>query len=706
MKAEIPVTGMTCAACVSHVEKALKRTPGVDKATVNLMTAQATVDFDPSATTPEALVEAIRESGYGAELPPAARTAFEQQEAREKAQREEYRAFRRQAIMSSAIGAGAMILPMPHWMMFALTLLVMVFPGRRFYAGAWAALRRRSSDMNTLVTLGTGAAFFYSSAVTFWPAWFAARGLTANVYFEAVIIILALMLAGRTLEARAKSETSGALRKLVSLQAPIARVQRDGEERDLPIAEVQQGDTIVVRPGERIPTDGEIADGVSWIDESMVTGESMPVERRAGDRIIGGTVNTTGGFRYRATRLGEDSVLARLVRLMREAQGSQAPIARLADRVSAVFVPVVLAIAAVTFAGWWMIDGSPVRGAIAAVSVLIIACPCAMGLAVPTAVMVATGRGAELGILIKGGETLERLARVDTAVLDKTGTVTEGHPKVVTADLDDHALRLAASVEAASEHPLAAAVVDYARERGIAPAPAERFQAVPGRGARGVVEDQEVLVGNDALLEMAGVPRNGANSPSLYVAVNWKLAGHIEVADPIKPTSAEAIARMHQMGLKTAMVTGDSPAVAERIAGEAGIGRVLAGVLPEGKVSEIRALQQNGSKVVMVGDGINDAPALAQADVGMAMSSGTDIAMEAGHVTLMRSDLRAAAQAIALGRRALAIMKQNLFWAFVYNVVAIPVAASGLLSPIIASVAMAFSSVSVVSNSLRLRRFA
>ena len=704
----IDVTGMTCAACQSHVQRALEQTPGVEKAAVNLMTGQAMVAFDPQAVAPAALIEAIRETGYGAELPLAGRSAFEEQEERERAQSEEARELGIKALVSLALGGLAMWLsmrsmdqPLVQYLLLGLTLFVMAWAGRKIFAGAWTAARHGSADMNALVALGTSAAFLYSLAVTLVPSYFHSHGIRPNVYYEAAILILAFIVSGRALEARAKRRTTSALRKLTGLQASTARVARDGGDVDLPVAELRRGDIIIVRPGEKLPVDGDVIDGSSYIDESMLTGEPAPVEKRPGASVVGGTLNRTGSFRYRATTLGEASVLARIVKLMREAQASRAPIERLADRISGVFVPIVLALAALTFSGWMFTGGGVTKAAVAAVAVLIVACPCAMGLAVPTAVMVATGRGAEMGLLIKGGEALEKLRQIDTIVLDKTGTVTEGRPRVTQAHVDDAALRLAAAAERRSEHPLASAVVEFAESRGVATASAEDFRAIAGRGVRARVENHEVLVGNQAFLSENGVDGDGT---ALLVAIDGKLAGTVTVADPIRQSTQTAVQELHRLGLDVVLLTGDRLETANEIARKAGIERVVAGVLPDGKVSEIRRLQAEGHRVAMAGDGINDAPALAQADIGFAMGSGTDIAIEAGDVTLLRADLTAVAQAIALSRAAWRVMKQNLFWALFYNVIAIPAAALGFLSPVIASAAMAGSSVSVVFNSLRLKR--
>ena len=735
--ARIPVSGMTCAACQSRVQRTLQKQAGVSDATVNLMMGNATVTFDPAVVSAEALVTAIRDTGYGAEIPVEERNAFEEQEARDAATAAEFEELRLKAMASGAIGAAAMAaMPWMHhypwapWALLVLTTGVMLTAGRHFYTRAWSALRHGSADMNTLISVGTGAAYLYSVIATVSPAFFTSRGVAADVYYEAVILITAFILTGNAFEARAKRNTAVALRALVHLQPRTARVVRNGEERDVGIEHVLEGETVIVRPGERIPVDGTVTQGESAVDESMLTGESLPVAKRAGDRVIGGTMNGTGSFRLAATTLGSDSVLAQIVRLMRDAQGSRAPIQHLADRISAIFVPTVMVLAVLTFVAWYFLaETAPaVRGFAAAVSVLIIACPCAMGLAVPTAVMVATGKGAELGILIKGGEALQRAGEVGVVVLDKTGTVTEGRPTVTdllvapgAPQSDEDLLRAVASIERSSEHPLADAIVRYAKERGVAVVDAESFESVTGRGAIGVVAGSAVAVGNGALMAdyavdvaalAAEVARlSGDGRTPMYVAIDGALAGLIAVADPIKATSREAIATMHAMGLEVVMLTGDNQRTADAIARAAGVDRVVAGVLPDGKVAEIKRIQAGGKVVAMVGDGINDAPALVQADVGMAIGTGTDIAVEAGDVVLMRGDLRTAAQAILLSRRTMRTMKENLFWAFIYNVIGIPVAAGVLypafgimLSPVIASAAMAFSSVSVVGNSLRLRR--
>ena len=769
-KAVINVSGMTCAACSARVQRTLEKTEGVENAAVDLMTATANVAYDPQVVEVDDLLERIRATGYGADARRAEASAIEEQEAQEQARTEEFRELRNKAVVAVIAGAIAMLLSMPlmahsahdgvagsdpfmRWSMrvinplierafpflyqippqtlaitlFVITAFVMVWAGRHFYTRAWAALKHGGSDMNTLIALGTGAGFLFSVFATFAPSFFTARGVAADVYYEAVIIIIALILVGNAFEARAKKQTSSALRRLAELQPRTARVIRGGVEQDVAIEDVRGDEMVVVRPGERIPVDGLILSGSSAVDESMLSGESMPVAKTEGDRVVGGTINRTGAFQYRATTLGADSVLAQIVKLMREAQGSRAPIQRLADRISSIFVPTVIAISLITFAVWFFAagDGGFVRAFAAAVSVMIIACPCAMGLAVPTAVMVASGKGAELGILIKGGEALERTHELDVVVLDKTGTVTEGQPAVTqlfatSPFTDTDVLRYAAAVERRSEHPLATAVVAEAEQRTIRVPEVTGFEAIAGRGARGIVDNKTVLIGSGAFMREAGVAASvlqemadryaAEASTPVMVAIDGQPAGVLGIADPIRATSRAAIERLRSMGLEVVLLTGDNRATAEAIAKQAGVQRVIAEVLPAQKVEAIRDLQAQGHTVAMVGDGINDAPALAQADIGMAIGSGTDVAIEASDVTLMRSDLRSAADAISLARRTMRTMRQNLFWAFIYNVIGIPIAAGVLypalgilLSPILASAAMAFSSVSVVSNSLRLK---
>jgi P-type Cu+ transporter len=744
----IPVTGMTCAACSARVQHALEQTTGVASASVNLMTEAATVAYDPGVTSPERLVEIIRATGYGADLPLPEESSEDLLDAQDQARAAEGRSLRWKFTVSAVVGVAAMALGMApltmapdaggstRYLQLLLILPVVGWAGRHFYTRAWSAFRHHGADMNTLIAVGTGAAFLFSAAATLFDDWFAARGVEPHVYYDTVAWIIALVLLGNLLEARAKGQTSGAIRRLIGLRPAAARVLRAGHEEEVPLTALRTGDEVLVRPGETIPADGVVVDGASNVDESMLTGEPTPITKRPGDTVIGATLNQNGALRVRVERVGGDTVLSRIIRLVQQAQGSKAPIQRLADRVSAVFVPVVLSIAIVTFVVWFDVGPAPayLHALVSAVTVLIIACPCAMGLAVPTAVMVSTGRGAELGVLIKGGEALERSQAIDTVVFDKTGTITEGHPAVQTIVLApgvdrgtvrDEAwlVELAAAVEALSEHPLAEAIVAESRRLGAAMLPVAGFESRTGRGVLGTVEGHRVAVGNTALmLELAidpaplseaadGIAADG-HTP-VHVAVDGRLAGFIAVADPIKPTSRLAVAALREMGLEAVMLTGDDHRTAASVARAVRIERVVAEVLPERKLDEIRRLQSEGRVVAMVGDGLNDAPALAQADVGVAMGTGTDVAIDAGAVTLMRGDPMGVVTAIRLARRTLRVIRQNLFWAFVYNVVGIPIAAGVLypafglrLTPAMAAAAMAVSSVSVVSNSLRLRRFA
>ena len=718
---QLHVTGMTCAACQANVQRALTRQPGVSSASVNLMTGQAQVVYDPALVQPAGLAGAVEAIGYGAEVPAREASAIAAQEARDREQQEEYRALTRKALVSGALGLVSMLFMQP-WVLLTLTVVVMGWAGRGFYVAGSRALLHRAPDMNSLVAVGTGAAFVYSFVATAWPQLFTRSGITPHLYYEAVIVIIALVLAGRALEARARRQTAAALRRLAALQPTMATRLDEGDECVVRIERVQRGDLLLVRPGEHVPVDGEIVSGATSLDESMLTGESMPVARGVGDPVTGGTINRGGAVHVLATTVGPDSTLARIVRLMRDAQASRAPIQQLADRVSAVFVPTVMALSAITVAAWFALGGATVlvHALAAGVAVLIIACPCAMGLAVPTAVMVATGRGSELGVLIKGGEALQRAGEVTTVVLDKTGTVTEGRP-AVTAVLplpgvsEEDVLRDAAAVERLSEHPLADAIVAFARERGVSIPDAQGFTTEPGRGVAAMVGDRHVYVGNEAWLRQHQVGVEALRAQTDRLAGNghtivFTNGGALAVADPVRPTSAAAIAELRTLGLDVVMLTGDRRTTADAVAHRVGVSRVIAEVMPADKVATVASLQREGRVVAMVGDGVNDAPALAQADVGVAVGGGADVALDAADIALMRGDLMTLVTAIRLSRRTMRTMKQNLFWAFVYNVIGIPLAAGALypsfgilLSPVFASAAMAFSSVSVVGNSLRLR---
>jgi P-type Cu+ transporter len=731
----LPVSGMTCAACQSHVERALRSTPGVTEATVNLLTNSARVAFDAALAHPDDLITAVREAGYDAVLPiapgdPSLDAAGDEG------------LLRARAFFTLAGGLLVVLLMNAHrwfapaipilfsvaprsldYVMLAVTIAGMAWGGGIIYLQAWTAARHGATNMNTLVALGTGAAFAYSLAATLAPGLFFRYGLAPDVYYDAVLLILGFLLLGRWLDARAKRRTLDALHAFAQLQPQSARILRGGQEMDLPLAQVVTGDRVILRPGERVPVDGLVLAGESSIDESLITGESIPVPRRPGDRVIGGSLNFEGALEYQATSLGAESVLGQMMRLVEEAQSSRAPMQQLADRVSAIFVPVVLALALATFLIWIFAGGGAGRAFAVSVAVLVIACPCAMGLAVPAALTVAIGRAAQLGVLFKGGESVERLAHIDTVVFDKTGTLTAGKPAIVGVSSehgssDNEVLALAAALEQRSEHPLAKSVLAVAADHKLQIPPVEEVRAIPGRGIQGAVDGIATALGNAAFVQDLGITLTEklippADVTRMYLARAGDLVGYLDARDTLRSTAPAAIAGLRRLGIRTAMLTGDTRQSAEAIAREAGIDEVWAGLLPAQKVEKIRELQQRGRHVAMAGDGINDAAAISQADAGLAMGAGADLAREAGDAILLHGEPRQIFDAILLARRALRTMRQNLGWAFGYNLLGIPIAAGVLypafgilLSPAIASAAMALSSVSVLANSLRLRRFA
>jgi Cu+-exporting ATPase len=753
-----PVEGMTCASCVNRITRFLQKVDGVEAANVNLASESATVRFDPALVGVDDLIAAVDAAGYVAHVEQAAtggqdravEEVADSRSERDEANLRHVAGLRRRVIVAAALTVPLLLglarMTVAPWLpailtdplfQLALATPVQFWAGWPFYVGTWKALRHGATDMNTLIAVGTTAAFGYSAATIAFPDFFLAAGLGMGeaalpLYFDTAAAIVTLILLGRFLEARARSHTSDAIRRLINLSPRTARVVRGDAEIDIPVADVRVGDSIRVRPGETIAVDGVVTEGSSGVDESMITGESLPVSKRVEDLVFGGTLNTTGTIAFRATRVGAGTVLARIIRLVSEAQGSRAPIQRLADLVTGYFVPAVLGLAVLTFVAWFAVGPAPAfnLALLNTVAVLIIACPCALGLATPTSIMVGTGKGAEAGVLFRNAEALERLGSVKTVVLDKTGTLTEGKPRVTDivradgASDEDDVLALVAAAERRSEHPLADAIVREATEvRGLALESATEFQAIAGGGIAAVVAGRAVLVGRPGFLEANGVDVSSLTGAAdslaadgktpVFAALDGRAAAVIAVADTPKGSSAAAVAELHRLGLQVVMLTGDNRRTAEAIARTLGIDRVLADVRPDGKAAAIKALQGERHAVAMVGDGINDAPALASADVGIAMGTGTDVAMESAGVTLMTGDLRGLVTAIALSKATMRNIRQNLFWAFAYNVVLVPVAmgvlypfTGVLLDPILAAAAMALSSVTVVSNALRLRGFA
>jgi Cu+-exporting ATPase len=725
-KETIKISGMTCAACAAKIEKKLNKLEGVQKATVNLAIEKASVEYDSSKIDVSDMIKTVEVLGYNA------KRAEEVSGDSEREQREkEIKRLRMELIISAILSfplVMAMLLTLVNidlaflhneYFQLIVTTPVQFIIGFRFYKNAFYALKAKSANMDVLIAMGTSAAYFFSIYNAFFvPA--EPGTMMKELYFEAGAVIITLILLGKYLEAVAKGKTSEAIKKLMGLQAKTAKVVRDGVEKDIPIEEVEVGDVIVVRPGEKVPVDGKITEGNSSLDESMLTGESLPVEKKAGDFVVGATINKFGTFKFEATKVGRDTVLSQIIKMVEDAQGSKAPIQKIADRVSGIFVPVVIGVAVITFIIWYLVLGDFAAGIISGVSVLVIACPCALGLATPTAIMVGTGKGAENGILIKGGEYLEMTYKVNAVVLDKTGTITKGQPEVTDIISlgkieSSEILKMAAIAEKSSEHPLGSAIYEKGKnEYGTIPDP-EWFKAIPGKGIIAVVDQKEIYIGTRKLMterkidpgttENAIIKLEDEGKTAMLMAVNNKIEAIIAVADTLKESSEEAIKELQDMGILVYMITGDNQRTAKAIAKQVGIENVLSEVLPENKAEEVEKLKKQGKIVAMVGDGINDAPALATADIGMAIGTGTDVAIEAADITLMRGDLITIPAAIRLSRKTMGKIKQNLFWAFIYNIIGIPFAAMGLLNPMIAGGAMAFSSVSVVTNSLSLKRF-